>query len=52
MNGTAWHPLCLFSSNTQGGLMFVIASALVGIVGIFYVRRRFGRKKQFSGPAA
>jgi hypothetical protein len=33
--------------------MFVIASALVGVVGIFYVRRRFGRKRQqVSGPAA
>ena len=33
--------------------MFVIASALVGIVGIVYVRRRYGRKKQqFSGRAA
>lgn len=33
--------------------MFTIATALVGIVGIFYVRKRFARKKQgVSGPAA
>ena len=33
--------------------MFIVASALVGILGIVYVRRRFARKKQqVSGSAA
>ena len=33
--------------------MLTFASALVGIVGIVYVRRRFNRKRQqLSGPAA
>ena len=33
--------------------MFFLATGLVGIVGIVYVRRRFSRKKQqISGPAA
>ena len=32
--------------------MFTIATALVGIVGIFYVRRRFARKKQQVKGAA
>lgn len=32
--------------------MFIVATALVGIVGIVYVRRRFARKKQVSGSAA
>jgi hypothetical protein len=33
--------------------MFTIATMLVGIVGIVYVRRRFSRKKQqLTGPVA
>lgn len=33
--------------------MFTIATALVGLIGIVYVRRRFNRKKQsVNGSAA
>jgi len=31
---------------SEEALMFSVAAALVGIVGIFYVRRRFARKRQ------
>ena len=32
--------------------MFSFAAALAGLVGIFWVRRRFGRKRQQSGVSA
>jgi hypothetical protein len=31
--------------------MFSIAAIVGGIIGVFYVRRRFGRKRQHSSAA-
>jgi hypothetical protein len=38
--------LTLRASCTSGGIhMFAISAILIGVVGIFYVRRRFARKR-------
>jgi hypothetical protein len=40
------HPACLVVTPGGSQTMFAMAAVLIGVLGIFYVRRRSARKKQ------
>jgi hypothetical protein len=40
------HRACLDSRHRGGVCMFALSAILIGVIGVFYVRRRSSRKKQ------